>query len=69
MNRDNQNIIQSNADLAIGKPIQMEALEYECAEYGRRILATLSQELSNKFGCGYSYSALNRGFWRRPRHE
>ena len=72
MNRDNQNIIQSNAGLVadvrdmskqtrsgvahtvnagmtflywrIGKRIQMEVLKYERAEYGRRIIATLSQE-------------------------
>ena len=44
----------------IGKRIQMEVLQYERAEYGRRILATLSQELSAEFGRGYSYSALTR---------
>ena len=88
MNRDNQNIIQSNAGLVadvrdmikqtrsgvahtvnagmtflywqIGKRIQMEVLKYERAEYGRRIIATLSQELSAEFGRGYSYSALTR---------
>ena len=27
MNRDNQNIIQGDAGLAIGKPIQMEVLQ------------------------------------------
>ena len=88
MNRDNQNIIQSNAGLVadvrdmikqtrsgvahtvntgmtflywrIGKRIQMEVLKYERAEYGGRIIATLSQELSAEFGRGYSYSALTR---------
>ncbi len=88
MNRDNLNIIQSNAGLVadmrnmigqtrsgvtravsagmtflywrIGKRIQMEVLQYERAEYGRGILATLSQELSAEFGRGYSYSALTR---------
>ena len=97
MNRDNQNIIQSNAGIVadvrnmieqtrssvahtlnadmtylywqIGKRIQMEVLQHACAEYGKGILATMSQELSVEFGRGYSYSALNRGFWRRPRHE
>ena len=44
----------------IGKRIQMEVLQYERAEYGRRILATLSQELSAEFGRGYSYSSLTR---------
>ena len=60
MNRDNQNIIRSNAGLAIGKPIQIEVLQHERAEYGRGILATLSQELSAEYGRGYSYSALTR---------
>ena len=60
MNRDNQNIIQGDAGLAIGKSIQMEVLKYERAEYGRRIIATLSQDLSAEFGRGYSYSALTR---------
>ena len=44
----------------IGKRIQMEVLQYERAEYGRGILATLSQELSAEYGRGYSYSALTR---------
>ncbi len=66
MNRDNQNIIQSNAGLAIGKPIQIEVLKYERTEYGRRILATLSQELSAEYGRGYSYSALT---WMVKLHE
>ena len=60
MNWDNQNVSQSNAGLAIGKPIQMEVLKYERAEYGRQIIATLSQELSDKFGRGYSYYAPTR---------
>ena len=60
MNRDNLNIIQSNASLAIGKRIQMEVLQFERAEYGRGILATLSQELSAEFGRGYSYYTLTR---------
>ena len=38
----------------------MEVLQYERAEYGRRIIATLSQELSAEFGRGYSYSSLTR---------
>ena len=44
----------------IGKRIQMEVLRYDRAEYGKRILATLSQQLSAEFGRGYSYSALTR---------
>ena len=88
MNRDNTNIIQSNASLVadvrnmieqtrnsvaqtlnagitflywrIGKRIQMEVLQHSRAEYGKGILATLSQELSAEYGPGYSYSALTR---------
>ena len=88
MNRDNQNIIQSNAGLVadvrdmieqtrsgvahtvnagmtylywrIGKRIQMEVLKHARAEYGKGILATLSQELSAEFDRGYSYSTLTR---------
>ena len=88
MNRDNPNIIQSNAGLVadvrnmieqtrnsvaqtvnagitflywrIGKRIQMEVLQHSRAEYGKGILATLSQELSAEYGPGYSYSALTR---------
>ena len=60
MNRDNQNIIQSDAGLAIGKPIQREVLQPARAQCGKGILATLSQELSDKFGTGCSYSALTR---------
>ena len=88
MNRDNQNIIRSNAGLVadvrdmieqtrssvahtlnagmtylywrIGKRIHMEVLQHARAEYGKGILATLSQELSAEFGPGYSYSALTR---------
>ena len=44
----------------IGKRIQMEVLKYERSEYGKRIIATLSQDLSAEFGRGYSYSALTR---------
>ena len=44
----------------IGKRIQMEVLQYERAEYGKEILATLSQELSAEFGRGYSPSAHTR---------
>ena len=86
MNRDNTNIIQSNAGLVadvrnmieqtrnsvaqtvnagitflywrIGKRIQMEVLQHSRAEYGKGILATLSQELSAEFGPGYSYSPI-----------
>jgi len=44
----------------IGKRIQTEILGHERAEYGKEILATLSQQLTDEFGKGYSYSALTR---------
>ena len=45
---------------SIGKYIISE-IQYETySEYGQQILATLSQKLSEKFGKGYSYSALTR---------
>ena len=45
---------------SIGNHIVTE-LQYETySEYGQQILATLSQRLSEKFGKGYSYSALTR---------
>ncbi len=44
----------------IGKRIQSEVLGNERAEYGKEILATLSQELTAEFGNGYNYSSLTR---------
>jgi len=44
----------------IGKRIQAEVLGSERAEYGKEILATLSQKLTDEFGRGFSYSALTR---------
>lgn len=44
----------------VGKRIQMEILGKQRAEYGKEILATLSQELSREYGSGFSYSALTR---------
>jgi predicted nuclease of restriction endonuclease-like (RecB) superfamily len=44
----------------IGKRIQADILGNERAEYGKEILATLSQELTSEFGKGFSYSALTR---------
>jgi predicted nuclease of restriction endonuclease-like (RecB) superfamily len=44
----------------IGKRIQTEVLGNQRAEYGKEILATLSQELTAEFGKGFSYSALTR---------
>lgn len=44
----------------IGKRVQVEILGSQRAEYGQEILATLSQELTNDYGSGFSYSALTR---------
>jgi len=44
----------------IGKRIQTEILQNQRADYGKEILATLSQELTNSYGKGYSYTALTR---------
>ena len=44
----------------IGRRIHQEILEGDRADYGKRILATLSQELSQSYGNGFSYSALTR---------
>lgn len=45
---------------AIGNYIVTE-MQYETySQHGRQILATLSQRLTEKFGKGYSYSALTR---------
>lgn len=44
----------------IGKRIQEEILQGERAEYGKEILATLSQQLMAEYGNGFSYSALTR---------
>lgn len=44
----------------IGKRINEEILKGERAEYGKQILATLSQELIKEYGQGFNYSALTR---------
>ena len=44
----------------IGKRINKEVLRGERAEYGKEILATLSQQLMQEYGNGFSYSALTR---------
>ena len=44
----------------IGKRIQSEILKGQRADYGKEIVATLSQQLTAEFGRGYSYSALTR---------
>jgi len=44
----------------IGKRINEDILKGERADYGRQILATLSQELTRDYGRGFSYSSLTR---------
>lgn len=44
----------------IGKRISEEILKGERADYGKQILATLSQELNRDYGRGFSYSSLTR---------
>lgn len=44
----------------IGQRIQVEILKGERAEYGKEILATLSQQLTKDYGSGFSYSMLTR---------
>jgi predicted nuclease of restriction endonuclease-like (RecB) superfamily len=44
----------------IGKRIQTEVLGNERAEYGKEIVHSLSAQLSEEFGKGFSYTALTR---------
>ncbi len=44
----------------IGNFIVVEFKEKDKIVYGKQILATLSQQLTVKFGKGYSYSAITR---------
>ena len=44
----------------IGKRIDEEALRDNRADYGKQILATMSQELTRDYGRGFSYSSLSR---------
>ncbi|MEW6440659.1 MAG: PDDEXK nuclease domain-containing protein [bacterium] len=44
----------------IGDRIHREVLKGRRADYGERILATLSQELASEYGQGFSYAALTR---------
>ena len=44
----------------IGKLINNEVLQNKRAEYGKEIVATVSQQLIAQYGKGYSYSALTR---------
>ncbi len=44
----------------IGKRINEEILNGQRADYGKQIVATVSQELTRDYGKGFSYSALTR---------
>jgi len=44
----------------IGNRIRQDILKEKRAEYGKGIVATLSQELIKEYGNGFSYSALTR---------
>ena len=44
----------------IGSRIRQDILEEKRADYGKEIVATLSQELTKEYGNGFSYSALTR---------
>jgi len=44
----------------IGNRIRQDILKEKRAEYGKEIVATLSQELTKEYGNGFSYSALTR---------
>ena len=55
----------ANAELTIlywriGKRLLDENLSDGRADYGQRILVTVSQQLEQEFGKGFSYSALTR---------
>ncbi len=45
---------------SIGNFVNTELKKEDRLEYGAKILATLSQQLTRKYGKGYSYSALTR---------
>ena len=44
----------------IGSRIRQDILKEKRAEYGKEIVATLSQESTKEYGNGFSYSALTR---------
>ncbi|MCX5791840.1 MAG: DUF1016 N-terminal domain-containing protein [Elusimicrobia bacterium] len=44
----------------VGRRLLKDNLQYGRAAYGKRILATVSQQLQAEFGEGYTYSALTR---------
>ena len=44
----------------IGKRISIDILDSNRAEYGKQVLRQLSQQLSDEFGKGFTYSSLTR---------
>ena len=44
----------------IGKRVSTEILDSNRAEYGKQVLQQLSQQLSDEFGKGFTYSSLTR---------
>ena len=44
----------------IGKRIQTEVLEGRRADYGKKIVSTLSRQLAKEFGVGFSEKSLRR---------
>ena len=46
----------------IGKHINNELKENNKTAYGKKILATLSQELTENFGKGFTFITLNKDF-------
>jgi predicted nuclease of restriction endonuclease-like (RecB) superfamily len=44
----------------VGQRVQVELLKNERAEYGKQIVQTVSQQLTQEFGSGFTYTALTR---------
>ena len=44
----------------VGNRIRQDILKEKRAEYGKKIVATLSQELTKEYGDGFNYTALTR---------
>lgn len=54
------NVEQTLLYWRIGERLHTETLGGDRADYGERILATLSQQLTQEFGRGFDYTALTR---------
>jgi predicted nuclease of restriction endonuclease-like (RecB) superfamily len=54
------NATQTLLNWHVGQRINREVLKEQRADYGKQILATVSQELAEEYGQGYDYSALTR---------